>query len=323
MKRIAKIHSCLVFVLTLLCGYAQAENETQAMLYKDHPLVGKLWDMHSQSYIDEAVLLSRIKDANVLLLGEVHDNPLHHDFQKKLLQAQLDSGSRPSLLMEQFNSDGQQKLDIALANPNRDEAFSNAADLIKFGDWQLYAPLLSVAVDYKLPIIAANIASAQLQPVMRQGFNAYDPDDLKRVAVNEVWSESRDKYLSEHIEGTHCGQISPQWRAGLVRGQRLRDALMVDAAVSSFGRGIFGVVGRNHARRDIGLPLYFAARNPSARILSVGFVEVIPGNVSPEKYAIETATGSVPYDVIWFSPRLDRSGRFNPCAEFSKGSLKD
>jgi uncharacterized iron-regulated protein len=320
MKHVAKIHCCLVFALTMLFGFAHAEIETQALLFADHPLVGKLWDMNSQSYIDEAALLSRIKDANVLLLGEVHDNPLHHDFQKKLLQTQLDAGSRPSFLMEQFNSGSQADLDAALANTNRDDAFSSAADLIKFGDWKLYVPLLSSAVDYKLPIIAANIASAQLQPVMKQGFNAYDPEDLKRIAVDEVWSENRENYLSQHIEGTHCGQISPQWRAGLVRGQRLRDALMVDAAVSSFGRGIVAIVGRDHARRDIGLPLYFAARRPSIRMLSMGLVEVIPGNFLPQGYATETATGDAPYDVIWFSPRLDRSGRFDPCAGFEKSN---
>ena len=318
MKQVTNIQYCLVFVLALFFGLAQAESEKQDLLFADHPLVGRMWDMNSRSYIEESTLLSRIKDANVLLLGEVHDNPLHHDFQKKLLQVQLAAGSRPSLLMEQFNSESQADLDHAMADSNRDDAFSRAADLIKFGDWQLYAPLLSIAVDYKLPVIAANIANAQLKPVMQQGFNAYDPEDLKRVAVETVWSGSRDNFLSQSMEGTHCGQITPQWRAGLVRGQRLRDALMVDAAVSSFGRGIVVIVGRNHARRDIGLPLYFAARNPAARILSIGLVEVVPGDVAPEKYATETATGEAPYDVIWFSPRLDRSGRFDPCAGYEK-----
>lgn len=319
MKFISQIHVCLVLLLLLLFGSVFAETETQPLLFTDHPLVGKLWDMNSQSYIDEATLLSRINAANVVMLGEVHDNRLHHEFQQKLLNAQLASGSRPSLLMEQFDSESQPNLDEALANANRDDAFNRAAGLIKFGDWKLYAPLLRIAVDYKLPVVAANIANAQLQPVMRQGFNAYSPEDLKRIAVDEVWNESRENYLSKHIEGTHCGQLSPQWRAGLVRGQRLRDALMADAAVSSFGRGIVAIVGRDHARRDIGLPLYFAARNPSARILSIGLVEVSPENISPEAYATETATGEVPYDVIWFSPRLDRSGRFDPCAGFGKG----
>ena len=309
----------IYFGLMLLCSYAQAENDEQAMLYADHPLVGKFWDMKSQSYIDETTLLSRINAANILLLGEVHDNRLHHEFQLKLLKAKLDSGSRPSLLMEQLDSESQVNLDAALADLNRDDAFSRAADLIKFGDWKLYAPLLSAAVDYKLPIIAANIANTQLQPVMRQGFNTYDPTDLKRIGIDEVWSEDRDNYLSQHIDGTHCGQISPQWRAGLVRGQRLRDALMVDAAVPSLGRGIVAILGRDHARRDIGLPLYFSVRRPSTRMLSIGLVEVIPGMDAPRLYVTETATGEAPYDVIWFSPRLDRSGRFDPCAGFGKG----
>lgn len=318
MKLIANMF-CPLFLVLLFANSAYADSDTQELLYADHPLVGKLWDMRGQRYIDEATLLDSMGDANVVLLGEVHDNRMHHDFQLRLLQARLDKGARPSLLMEQFNSDNQEKLDAALADANRDEAFSKAADFIAFGDWKLYAPLLSAAVDYRLPIIAANISNAQLQPAIRQGFSAYHPDDIQRIAVEQVWNERRDNYLSRNMEGTHCGKISPQWRAGLVRGQRLRDALMADAAVSSFGRGIVGIVGRNHARRDIGLPLYFAARNPAARILSVGLVEVIPGNDQPQTYATETATGEFPYDVIWFSPRLDRSGKFDPCAGMGKG----
>jgi uncharacterized iron-regulated protein len=57
--------------LLMFSGTGHAEN----MLFADHPLVGKIWDMNSRSFIDEATLFARIDKVNVLLLGETHDNP--------------------------------------------------------------------------------------------------------------------------------------------------------------------------------------------------------------------------------------------------------
>jgi uncharacterized iron-regulated protein len=189
--------------LLLIPGMVHAEN----MLFADHPLTGKIWDMNSRSFIDEATLLARIAKANVLLLGETHDNPQHHDLQLKLLNARIESGARPALLMEQLDAEGQPALDKALAGSDRDATLKAVTGLIKFTDWNFYRPFLVTAVDNKLPVIAANISSRQLQPVIWQGFAAYDAAALKRMAVEEVWSESRQNYMLRHIGGAHCGQI--------------------------------------------------------------------------------------------------------------------
>lgn len=311
---IMKITASIKFFLTLsllsFTSLAHAGN----MLFADHPLVGKIWDMKSRSFIDEATLLARINAANVLLLGEIHDNPQHHELQQKLLNARITSGARPAVLMEQLNAENQPALDQALAGSNRDEVLSSVTKLIKFSDWQFYRPFLVIAVDNQLPVIAANISNQQLQPVIWNGFAAYDAGDLKRLAVEQVWSESRDKYLVRNMGGAHCGKLKDELRAGLSRSQRLRDALMADSAMSSIGRGIVGIVGSSHARRDIGLPLYFAARAPLARIFSIGFVEVHPRKTDPTTYEVDSATGEAPFDVIWFTPRVDRP---DPCAELN------
>jgi uncharacterized iron-regulated protein len=301
----------LAFVLMLLVSSADADE----MLFAEHPLAGKIWDMNSRSYIDETALLARINQANVLLLGETHDNQQHHNLQQKLLNARIESGARPALVMEQLDAETQPAIDAALAGSNHDEILKTVTGLVKFADWKFYRPFLVTAIDNKLPIIAANISSRQLQPVIWKGFSAFDAAALKRMAVEEVWSESRQNYMLRHIGGAHCGQIRDDLREGLTRSQRLRDALMADAAISNIGRGIVAIVGSGHARRDVGMPLYLAARDPSARIFSIGFVEVIPGMNAPEAYEIESASGDAPYDVIWFTPRVART---NPCADLGK-----
>jgi len=297
-------------VLLVSVGMAHAEQ----MLFSDHPLTGKIWDMHSRSFIDESALLASMDKANVILLGETHDNPLHHELQLKLLNERIEAGARPALLMEQLDTVNQPALDKALAGSDREEVLKTVTGLIKFTDWEFYRPFLVAAVDNKLPVIAANISSHQLQPVIWQGFSAFDAGALKRMAVEEVWSEDRENYMRTHMGGAHCGQLRATLREGLARGQRLRDALMADAAMPSIARGIVAIVGSSHARRDVGMPIYITARDPSASILSIGFVEVIPGKIAPDVYETDSVSGKIPFDAIWFTPRVART---DPCAELN------
>ena len=308
----------MIFWLALAClipAWASAGN----MLLNDHPLAGRIWDMRHRTFIDESALLSRSNVADVLLLGETHDNPLHHELQQKLLIARIaasgESQFKPALMMEQFNIDDQQALNQELNKSDRETALNHITDLISFADKNVYQPLVSLAVENNLPIIAANIPGKLAQPVIWRGFAAYDAAELKRLAVAEVWSDERQKYLSENMGGAHCGKLRDELREGLTRGQRLRDALMVDSAISSIENGIIAIVGSSHARRDIGLPLYFAARAPTSKIFSVGFIEVNPNVTDPLAYEANSATGEIPYDAIWFTPRKERA---NPCAELEE-----
>lgn len=307
-----KKYLCLFISCALLCVNLV---HAQDMLFADHPLVGKLWDANSRSFIDEAALLTRLNSVDVLLLGEVHDNPQHHEFQHKLLQARIAAGARPALLMEQLDSGSQPALNAALAIANRDEALSAVNGLIKFSNWQAYTELLSTAYDKQLPVIAGNVPSQRLQPVIWRGFAALEADELKRLAIEAVWSARRQQYLLGNMGGAHCGQLRDELREGLTRSQRLRDALLADSALASVERGIVGIMGRDHARQDVGLPIYFAARAPAARVLTIGMIEVQPGSTDPQAYLGPSASEKPPYDVLWFSARVDRP---NPCAELKK-----
>lgn len=308
MKIAIPLKLCLVLAWLSCASLAQAEN----LLYTEHPLVGKFWDMRSRSFIDEAALLERANAADVLLIGETHDNPEHHEFQQKLLRARLAAGGRPALMMEQLDAESQQELDRVLADAERGEALPALNGLIKFTDWGFYSPFLAIAYDNKLPVIAANIPSRRLQMAIWRGYDSYDADEIKRLAVQEVWSDERQEFLAANMGGAHCGKLRDELRIGLTRSQRLRDAYMTDSAVASIGRGVVGIVGSSHARYDIGLPLYFTARAPQARILSIGMMEVRPAALTPERYEGDSATGEAPYDVLWFAPRVERS---DPCAK--------
>ncbi len=275
----------------------------------DHPLAGRLWDVASQSFIDEAGFLRRAAQAEALLLGETHDNPEHHRLQVMILQARLAAGARPALLMEQFDNDQQAAIDEAR------KAGKDLAPLMRGWDWALYQPLVALANTAQIPLQAANLPRGATRPVVREGYAMLGAGESQRLALETVWDEARQSYMVGLIEASHCGKVSPQLRDGLVRAQRLRDATLADAALGRINGGVVFILGRGHARRDVGVPLYLTARRPGTRILSLGFVEVGAGKTAPMQYEAERAGGVAPYDIIWFTPRAERP---DPCLAFGK-----
>jgi uncharacterized iron-regulated protein len=295
--------------LLLLAGCAAVPPGT--LRDTDHPLAGRLWDAGTQSFIDEAELLRRSASAEILLLGETHDNTEHHRLQLRVLQARLAAGARPALLMEQFDTDQQ----AALGEARR--AGKDLAPLMRGWDWPQYAPLVALADKEGLALVAANLPRAATRPVVREGYATLAAGEVKRLALEAVWDEARQQYLAGVIEASHCGMVTPVLRDGLVRAQRLRDATLADAALGKLDGGVIFILGRGHARHDVGVPLYLAARRPASRVLSVGFVEVGAGKTAPAEYETGRVGNIVPYDILWFTPRAERP---DPCMAFGKSA---
>ena len=302
-------HAALITVLAAVLLASCATIVPGTLRDTDHPLAGRLWDASTQRFIDEAELLRRAADADVLLLGEIHDNSEHHRLQARLLQARLDAGARPALLMEQFDVDQQSAVDEA----RRDG--KDLAPLMRGWDWPQYQPLVALAGAAELPLQAANLPRSAMRPVVREGFASLAAGELQRLALETAWNDGRQAYMTEMIGGSHCGMVSPQLRDGLVRAQRLRDATLADTAFGKLDQGVNFILGRGHARRDVGVPIYLEARRPGTRVLSIGFVEVGSDKTAPAQYETERVGNIAPYDIIWFTPHAERP---DPCLAFGK-----
>ena len=275
----------------------------------DHPLVGRLWDPAAAAFIDEDQLRQRAARAEVLLLGETHDNPEHHRLQRRILLMQRDGAAPPALLMEQFDVDQQPAIDHAV------KSGADLKPLLRGWDWSQYRALIAEAQSAGMPLRAANLPRASLRPVVREGFGALAATEIPRLGLDAAWNEAREKFMLKAIEGSHCGKITPQLREGLVRAQRLRDATLADTALANIERGVVFILGRVHARHDVGVPLYLKVRRAGTRVLSIGLVEVSSGKTEPAQYETERAGSAAPHDLIWFTPRVERP---DPCLAFGK-----
>ena len=121
-------------------------------------------------------LADAISRRPVVLLGEVHDNATQHAVRAEALRRLLASGARPALAFEQFDRERQQDLDDA-----RIEALSPGTGRVDHliaragasgWSWNFYRPYLQLAIDYGLPIVAANLSRSDAMRVAQQGFGA-------------------------------------------------------------------------------------------------------------------------------------------------------
>lgn len=282
---------------------------TGSLRDRDHPLAGKIWDPVGAVHVDHTELHRRLAAARVVFLGETHDNPEHHAVQGDILRHLANATEKPVLLMEQFDRDQQPEIDAALAS-GRDPA-----DLLRGWDAGHYRPLLDRARAAGLGLRAANLPRASLRPVVREGFASLPPGEAERLALDAAWDDARQRYLSEVIEVSHCGKISPTLREGLVRAQRLRDATLADTVLEASGRTVVFVLGRGHARRDVGVPRYLDIRQPGTPMLSIGLVEVVPGKTDPAAYERDHVGGRAAFDLLVFTARAERP---DPCLAFGK-----
>jgi uncharacterized iron-regulated protein len=211
-------------------------------------------------------------DKPIVLLGETHDNARHHEIQRQALQAMLDSGARPALLMEQFDRERQGDIDRALA------AGADVAGLIAAGSglapgaaqsssqwqWRFYEPLIALALRYRLPVVAANVSRADARKIIADGLAAHDFD--ARVPTDVETSHAAD------IERSHCGLINAAMARRMAAAQIARDQFMARVVQLHAARGAVLIAGAGHTRRDVGVPRWLPAAE-RARTEAIGLLE--------------------------------------------------
>jgi len=253
---------------------------------QDHPLAGAIWDARAGAFVSQQELLARLPAATHVILGETHDNPVHHRLQRLALDS-LASAGRRTLAMEQFDAEHQAALDVAQTRGADAEALADAGRLDRKGwDWPLYRPLVQFAVDHGWRVVAANLSRTEARKIVTDPAAsglAPPPPDLKASLEQDL------------IDG-HCGRRPDAKRlAGMIEAQRSRDAQM--AAVMK-GPTVL-IAGGGHARRDRGVPLYL----PAGGVVSVAFIEVEEGKNAPRDYVQQ-------FDYLWFTARVERK---DPC----------
>lgn len=235
--------------------------------------------------------------ADVLLLGEIHDNPAHHAQRAQWLAALLQDGRPTTVVFEQM----QAGTDAAVAAATDADGVAQAGALDKAAwRWPLHQPLVDAALAGRARIVGANLPRTEVRAVVQS--EAAVPPGLQPRLAAARWSPAAETALAQVIAEQHCGALPASLTPGMVRAQRVRDAAFaqVVAREAQSGRRVVLIAGNEHVRRDRGVPAYLADLPASTQVVAVGWLET--GQVAP----------SGAFDDVVFTPAP--AGRTDPCA---------
>ena len=254
----------------------------------------------------------RLQGEAVVLLGEVHDNAQQHRLRLALLRRALAAGWRPAIAMEQF--DRERQIDIERARRERPNDAQHVIDLAAPArtppgsgwNWDFYRPVVALALQYELPLVAANLSNADTAKIVRGGYAAvFDSPSLAMLGLDQPIADDWQLAQEREIDAGHCRALPPAMWPRLARAQFARDAVMAQALRRHAERGVVLVAGNGHVRRDIGVPRWLGI--DPARVFTVAY--------------LEDTDGSTPVSAFDAAIRTEAAQRSDPCAGFNPPAL--
>ena len=263
----------------------------------------RAWKVGEARFVAFDDLLAQARGADIVLLGETHDNAMHHAAQRLVLESL--APARPTLVMEQFDLEQQAGIDAILqSGRSRQDKLDAFKALMKPGwEWSGYEGLLATALDRRLPVLAANISREALREVSRKGLSVLGEGASAQLGLDAGWSGAQQASLRREVSDSHCGMLPDAAVTAMTGAQRVRDAVMADRLLSVRGSAV-AILGRGHVRQDLAVPVYLRLRAPERRVLSVALAE---GGHAPET--------AQPYDYVVYTEAVERT--VDPCAAFS------
>jgi len=222
---------------------------------------------------DYSQLLTEAKKADIILFGELHDNPICHWLQWELTQdIYLDKKEKLVLGAEMFEADDQIPIDEYLAGRMSEKTLKDEVKLWNNFSTD-YKPLLDFAKTNKLKFIADNIPRRYANLVYLRGLASLDsltPEAKKWIAPLPIKYDSTLKCYKEIFEnaGGHGGQNLPM-------SQATKDATMAYFIFKNWTKGqvFIHYNGAYHSNNHQAIEWYLKQQNPALKILVISSTE--------------------------------------------------
>ncbi|MEE4196764.1 MAG: ChaN family lipoprotein [Bacteroidales bacterium] len=221
--------------------------------------------------VNYQVLMDSLKKSEIILFGELHNNPIAHWLQYEvsleiLTEHQLVFGA------EMFEADNQEALNLYLADSIDEKGLDSLARLwINYNTD--YAPLVDLAKKHNQPFIATNVPRRYANKVYKKGFEALDslPENEKRwIAPLPIEYDPELPGYKNMLQmmGGHGGENLP-------KAQAIKDATMAYFIAQHFSlpKKFIHFHGTYHTDNYEGILWYLKKLLPDVQYITLSTVE--------------------------------------------------
>ena len=254
--------NCILLIMASLSSFA----------FKSDKKAYQLFDSEGKE-IHYSRLLGEAKEADIILFGEQHDNPIDHWLEQELTR-DLYADKKGNLILsaEMFEADDQIKVEEYLSGSVSEKTLKDEAKL-----WTNfpsdYKPLLDFAKKNKLRFVAANIPRRYANMVYTRGLQKLDSiseEAKKWISPLPIQYDSTltcYKDIFTQAKG-HGGQNLP-------KSQAIKDATMAYFIIKNYSPGkiLIHFNGSYHSDHHQGIEWYLRKSNPALKVFTIGSTE--------------------------------------------------
>jgi uncharacterized iron-regulated protein len=318
----------LLLLAALLNGCAA---RSAALQPPADPLAGRIFDSASGQERSRDSVLEQLAGADVVYLGETHDNPRHHAIQQEIVAALLAHGRKPGIGLEMAGTEQTGYLVDYVhgqsVDPGAVEADAKRLrqrlgwDAARAVHWERYGPLVELARSARLPLFGIDLPPALRLRLQRAGHEGLLPVELAQLPATAAREPDYRALMLDRLKGAHCGYGTPQSVARLYATWVARNDAMAAAIVagsdSAEHRPIVVIVGAGHVQHARGVQRRVAELRPALHQVNLGLHEVadqaqpLADYLAPLHFA-GTDFGPL-HELLWLTPRQTRE---DPCAVY-------
>lgn len=250
----------------------------------------RVFDTRRKAFSDFEAMLADLARADVILVGEQHDDPNTHRLEAALLQGLLRRGVPVTVSLEMFERDVQASLDAYLAGTMDEEAFLKGSR-----PWPRYATdyraLVEMARAHGWRVVAANVPRRLASEVAKEGQPAIEKLTSEQPALvakavqcpTDSYFERFSETMNAHPAPGAEKKTDEEKRATTERyylSQCLKDETMAESIVAAFeqqsGRpgAIVHYNGAFHSDFGTGVAERVRRRLPGRRVAIVTMLPV-------------------------------------------------
>jgi uncharacterized iron-regulated protein len=233
------MYGALAFVLSTSLLQQSGPHSPMAAVYVPE----RVFETSRRAFSDFEAMLADIVAADIVLIGEQHDDPNTHRLEAAVLQGLLRRGRPVTVSLEMFERDVQTELDDYLAGRKTEEQFLSASR-----PWPRYAtdyrPLVEMARAHGWGVIASNVPRKYASLVAKGGLEALKTlSDAERAFVAKDIQCPLDNYydrfsqvMNQHPVPGADKQAEDERRATTERyyfAQCIKDETMAESIVAA------------------------------------------------------------------------------------------